>query len=67
VKCWGHIGHGRTTTPSGRFSTVSTGTHHTCGLLEGGEVKCWGSNKNWMGKTPLGQATPPPGLRFATH
>jgi alpha-tubulin suppressor-like RCC1 family protein len=39
---------------------VSAGDDHTCGVLESGDVKCWGNNS-------FGQSTPPPGLRLATE
>ena len=36
------------------FDSVSTGMHHTCGVMIDGSVACWGDNKN-------GQSTPPEG------
>ena len=58
VACWGyngegHIGDGTTTNrpsptstlPLGAAATqISVGQHHTCALLTGGTVKCWGNN-----------------------
>ena len=37
-----------------RYQQVSAGQHHTCGVLTGGEVACWGNDY-------YGQATPPGG------
>ena len=40
--------------PSGLFTAVAAGWHHTCGIHTGGEVACWGDNY-------YGQSTPPEG------
>ena len=42
VECWGADWTGQTAAPSGRFSAVSAGEDHSCGLRESGEVECWG-------------------------
>ena len=66
--CWGdsdsdtgrYGDHGREWPPEGeRFSSISTGSSHTCGLgTRDGSVVCWGENLN-------GQAFPPDDERFA--
>ena len=42
----------------GEFTSVSAGGLHTCGVMVGGSVACWGSNE-------YGQAAPPEG-KFAS-
>ncbi len=74
--CWGHnsdgqLGDGstatRTTTPVAvagghRFSEISSGLHHTCGLdASGGTVRCWGRNSSGQ----LGDTTTEPRTRPA--
>ncbi len=60
IRCWGlntfgQLGNGNTTnqnTPvyvtglASRALGVSAGNHHTCALLETGDVVCWGRNVN---------------------
>ena len=48
------IGGGRFTPPAGTFTSISASSSHTCGVLNTGAVKCWGSD--WEGKS-----TPPAG------
>ena len=44
----------QSTPPAGEFASVSAGTGHTCGVMTGGTVACWGSDYE-------GRATPPAG------
>jgi alpha-tubulin suppressor-like RCC1 family protein len=54
--------------PGTRFQALAAGTHHNCGLTEGGEARCWGSG--WSGQLGTGvreqrsTPTPVPALRF---
>ena len=40
--CWGSSHEGQATSPGGRFTAISAGDNHTCGLRPGGEAACWG-------------------------
>ena len=69
VKCWGRnnsgqLGTGNTTslnTPSapinlgGKAVAISLGRDHSCALLEGGDIKCWGNN--FLGQLGTGNTT----------
>ena len=41
-----------------KWSSVSAGGYHTCGVQQDGKVVCWGSNENEQGNY-IGQADPP--------
>ena len=45
---------GRTDAPSGRFSAVSAGGRHSCGLRADETVACWGSNEYGQSDAPAG-------------
>ncbi len=53
---------GQTDAPSGSFSAVSAGEHHTCGLRTSGAVECWGSNLSPDEGQYAGQAVAPGGV-----
>ena len=54
AECWGANDYGQADAPSERFSAVSAGWYHTCGLRESGDIECWGYTFD-------GQAQPPSG------
>ena len=43
--------------PGTRFSAVTTGSNHSCGLLTDGTVQCWGNNEHGQADAPEGQFT----------
>ncbi len=61
--CWGNNSYGQTESPTGEFSTVSTGYRHACGIRKySNEIECWGAGKSTTGVLPhYGQAKPPSG------
>jgi alpha-tubulin suppressor-like RCC1 family protein len=74
VKCWGsnqsgRLGNGETsgfsTTPvnvmglSSGVTAVAAGSQHTCALLSGGGVKCWGSGDSFQTGTGVAAASWP--------
>ncbi|MYC08393.1 MAG: hypothetical protein F4X57_14695 [Chloroflexi bacterium] len=44
--------YGQASPPAGKFTSISAGSVHTCGLKEDGNVTCWGMDL-------FGQASPP--------
>ena len=51
--CWGQDDSGQASPPDGeRFSAISCGAWHTCGIREDGRAVCWGLDS-------YGQASPP--------
>ena len=45
---WQEVYGGQTDAPPGRFTAVSAGASHTCGLRESREIACWGSNEEYV-------------------
>jgi alpha-tubulin suppressor-like RCC1 family protein len=86
VKCWGYNGQGQlgngtftdTSTPTpvknltGPVVGITAGQQHTCAILSGGNVQCWGSNNAEQLGNPgvTGYTIPTPvqvtGLSFVT-
>jgi alpha-tubulin suppressor-like RCC1 family protein len=61
----GHVDvFGTGTRCEANFARLTTGDQHTCAVLDGGEVRCWGYN--WYGQLGLGDQNfrvgPPTGL-----
>ena len=63
MKCAGYLGLDYEAAPFGSnvpvdvedvlgATQISTGSRHTCALVAGGAVKCWGSN--WVGELGSG-------------
>ena len=46
-----------TLAPPGRFTAVSSGINHTCGLRESGQIECWGVNNYGERNAPAGRFT----------
>ena len=42
VVCWGSNQDNQLDAPEGSFITVSAGVWQTCGVLVGGDIRCWG-------------------------
>ncbi len=48
--CWGQNTDGQTEVPEGTYTAVSIGGgRHDCGVLEDGEVVCWGKDEGFQG------------------
>ena len=56
VVCWGSVGNEdrRTDVPAGRFSTVTVGGDHACGVRTDGSAVCWGDNEFGQAVAPAG-------------
>ena len=61
VVCCGSDLYGESTPPGGRFTDVSAGGDHACGLRRHGAIECWCSNED-INSNLIGQATPPQGV-----
>ena len=57
MECWGHNEHGQSTAPSGSFTAVTAGWHHSCGLKSDSAVECWGRNDDGQSTAPSGSFT----------
>ena len=44
--CWGWNAYGQGDAPAGRFTAVSVGGAHACGLTTAGAIECWGANES---------------------
>ena len=53
--------YGQADAPAGKFTAVSAGSNHSCGLRVDKTVTCWGSNYDGWGETHYGQAEAPSG------
>ena len=42
IECWGGNARGQLDAPAGRFNAVAAGGSFSCGLSDGGAVRCWG-------------------------
>ena len=62
VICWGAKRAGETEAPSGRYSQVSAGWDHSCGLRSDGGVVCWGRNTHGRTEAPAGRYSQVSGL-----
>jgi peroxiredoxin len=48
--CWGQNTDGQTEVPDGTYIDISiAGGRHACGVLESGEVVCWGKSEGFQG------------------
>ena len=55
VVCWGDNTDGQTDAPEGKFSTVSAGDAHSCGIRSDRTVVCWGQNSDGRAEAPDGK------------
>jgi len=63
ASAWWHF----TTKGPPTIATVSTGGYHTCGLISGGSVKCWGDNEEGqLGDNTTTQRPTPVGVSGLT-
>ena len=58
IVCWGANGEadkGQADPPAGRFTSVSAGYEHTCGITDTGTASCWGDDSSGQSAAPTGQ------------
>ena len=55
VSCWGLDHKGQASPPAGKFTSVSVGIVHTCGVTENSTVACWGSDAYNQASPPAGE------------
>ena len=54
MACWGFNAFGQSTSPVGRFKSVSAGGYQTCGVDESASVVCWGGIRDGEADAPSG-------------
>jgi alpha-tubulin suppressor-like RCC1 family protein len=57
VACWGDDRNAQLTPPAGRFTQVSAGYQHACGLRTDSTVACWGATYYRAARPPAGALT----------
>ena len=59
ASCWGVGTYGESKPPAPRFSEVSAGPYHTCGVAPDWTAACWGDNSERTGYRRAGWAVRP--------